>query len=47
MKKILKCIKELRWKNFKPKAEAAKIKLSSFGYWSIRFFQNKWSPSRV
>jgi hypothetical protein len=45
--KGLRSIKESRWKKSKPKAEAAKIKLSNFGYRSIRFFQNRYSQIRV
>jgi hypothetical protein len=39
--KCLKGINESRWKKSKPKAEAAKIGLSGFGYQSIRFSQNR------
>jgi hypothetical protein len=39
--KILKGIKDPRWKKSKPKAEAAKTGLSGFGYRSIRFSQNR------
>jgi hypothetical protein len=35
--KILKGIKEPRWKKSKPKAEVAKTGLFGFGYWSIQF----------
>jgi hypothetical protein len=35
--KGLKGIKEPRWKKSKPKAKAAKIGLSNFGYQSIQF----------
>jgi hypothetical protein len=36
--KILKGIKELRWKKSKPIDEVAKTGLSDFGYWSIQFY---------
>jgi hypothetical protein len=36
--KILKGIKELRWKKSKSKAEATKAGLSGFGYRSFQFF---------
>jgi hypothetical protein len=36
--KGLKCVKKPRWKKSKPKVKAAKIGLSSFGFWSVRFF---------
>jgi hypothetical protein len=36
--KGLKGIKEPRWKKSKPKSEAAKTRLSGFGYQSIQFF---------
>jgi hypothetical protein len=39
--KILKGIKEPRWKKSKTKAKITKIKLSGFGYRSIRFSQNR------
>jgi hypothetical protein len=39
--KGLKGNMELRWKKSKPKAEATKTGLSSFGYRSIRFSQNR------
>jgi hypothetical protein len=39
--KGLKGIKEPRWKKSKPKAKVTKTKLSGFGYWSIRFSQNR------
>jgi hypothetical protein len=39
--KGLKSIKEPIWKKFKPKVKAAKTGLSGFGYWSIRFSQNR------
>jgi hypothetical protein len=35
--KILKGVKEPRWKKSKPKAEVAKTGLPDFGYQSIRF----------
>jgi hypothetical protein len=34
-------IKELRWKKSKPKAEAAKIAWSGFGFWRVQFSQNR------
>jgi hypothetical protein len=37
--KGLKSIKEPIWKESKPEAEVAKIRLSSFEYRSIRFFR--------
>jgi hypothetical protein len=40
-KKMLKGIKDPRWEKSEPKAEVAKTRLSDFGYWSIRFSQNK------
>jgi hypothetical protein len=39
--KGLRSIKEPRWKKSKPKDEAAKTRLSSLGYWSVRIFQNR------
>jgi hypothetical protein len=39
--KGLKGIKNPGWKKSKPKAEAAKTGLFNFGYWSIRFSQNR------
>jgi hypothetical protein len=39
--KMLKGIKDPRWEKSEPKAEVAKTRLSDFGYWSIRFSQNK------
>jgi hypothetical protein len=36
--KGIKGVKEPNWKKSKPKAEAKKIRLSDFGYRSIRFF---------
>jgi hypothetical protein len=45
--KILKDDNEPMEKNFKPKAELTKIGMSSFGNRSVRFFQIKYSLSRV
>jgi hypothetical protein len=39
--KILKGIKESRWKKSKAKAKVTKSRLSNFGYRSIRFSQNR------
>jgi hypothetical protein len=39
--KILKGIKEPRWKKSRPKAEVVKTELSDFGYQSSRFSQNR------
>jgi hypothetical protein len=41
MEKILKGIKEPRWKKSKPKAEVAKTGLSNFEYRSVQFPQNR------
>jgi hypothetical protein len=39
--KVLKSIKDPRWKKYKPEAEVTKIGLFDFGYQSIRFSQNR------
>jgi hypothetical protein len=39
--KILKGIKEPRWKKSNPKAEVAKTGLSDFEYPSVQFLQNR------
>jgi hypothetical protein len=39
--KGLTSIKKPRWKKSKPEAEAAKTRLSGFGYQSIQFSQNR------
>jgi hypothetical protein len=34
-------IKEPRWKKSKPKAKAAKTRWPGFGFWMVRFSQNR------
>jgi hypothetical protein len=41
-----KC-QESKMEEIKPKAEATKTGLSSFGFWIVQFSQNRWGLIRV